>query len=232
MTPSRDHARDPSFLHLAIGVGTYALAMAYLESAVVVYLRQAVGVPTPSVFPVDFSRAAGSLALIELGRELATMMMIGAVGWIAGRSPLERLAWAAVIFGLWDIGYYAWLWVFSGWPTGLGTWDLLFLLPVPWAGPVWAPVTVSLGLIGFGLAVAARLRAGRSLALSRARFALLLLGGLVVVVSFTLNAGVVLSGGTPSSFAWPVFVAGMAIGVFAAADAMRPGSRGAGMSTA
>ena len=148
--------------------------------------------------------------------------MIATVGWIAGRSPLERLAWAAVVFGIWDIGYYAWLWVFSGWPTGLGTWDLLFLLPVPWAGPVWAPVTVSLGLVGFGLLVAARLRAGRSLAMTASRFGLMLLGGLVVIVSFTLNAGVVIDGGVPTSFAWPVFVAGMAIGIVAAAGASGP----------
>lgn len=219
-------------MRLAIAVGVYAVAMAYLESAVVVYLRLAVGVPTPTVFPVDFSRATASLALIELGRELATMVMIGGVGWIAGRSPLERLAWAAVIFGIWDIGYYAWLWVFSGWPTGLGTWDLLFLLPVPWAGPVWAPVAVSLGLIGFGLAIAGRLRAGRTLQMSRARFAVLLLGGVVVVVSFTLNAGVVISGGIPTSFAWPVFAAGMAVGIAAALDAMRAGRSGPGIPSA
>lgn len=219
---SRDGSPAGSFLRLALVVGLYALAMAYLESAVVVYLRQALGVAAGSVFPVDFSGAAGSLGYIELGRELATLVMIGAVAWIAGRGPLERLAWAAVIFGIWDIGYYGWLWVFSGWPTGPWTWDLLFLLPVPWAGPVWAPVAVSLGLIGFGIVIAGRLRSGRAVRMSRGRFSVLILGGVIVIVSFTLNAGVVLSGGTPSSFAWPVFAAGMAIGIAAAADAMRP----------
>lgn len=225
MTPSRTSGREVPFLGLALVVVLYAAAMAYLESAVVVYLRQALGVATATVFPVDFSGAAGSLGYIELGRELATLIMIGTVGWIAGRSPLERLAWAAVVFGIWDIGYYVWLWVFSGWPAGLGTWDLLFLLPVPWAGPVWAPVAVSVGLVGFGLAVAARLRAGRPLRMDVTRFAVLLLGGVVVVVSFTLNASVVIDGGVPTNFAWPVFVAGMAIGVAAAGDALRRGAR-------
>ncbi len=227
MTRFRAPDPDVPFLRLVAVVIGYAVAMAYLESAVVVYLREALGVAPSTVFPVDLSGAAGSLGYIELGRELATLVMIATVGWIAGRSPLERLAWAAVVFGIWDIGYYAWLWVFSGWPTGLGTWDLLFLLPVPWAGPVWAPVAVSLGLVGFGLAVAARLRVGGSLAMTTIRFGLLLLGGLVVIVSFTLNAGVVIDGGVPTSFAWPVFVAGMALGVAAAADALR---RGAGRS--
>jgi hypothetical protein len=142
--------------------------------------------------------------------------MIGAVGWIAGRSPLERLAWAAVVFGIWDIGYYAWLWVFSGWPTGIDTWDLLFLLPVPWAGPVLAPILVSLALIGFGLAVVVRLRRGGPMLMGRRRVAALVLGGRGVFLSFTRNAGVGLAGEIPTSFAWPVFVVGMGIGVLAA----------------
>ena len=76
--------------------------------------------------------------------------MIGAVGMLAGRTSVERLAWSAVVFGAWDIGYYAWLYVFSGWPPSLGTTDLLFLIPVPWVGPVWSPVAVSVTLVGVG----------------------------------------------------------------------------------
>ncbi len=167
----------------------YAVAMAYVESAVVVYLRAALGVPTGSIFPIDLSPAVTPFGWIEVGREGATLVMIGAVAWIAGRSPLERLAWAAVVFGTWDIGYYAWLWVFSGWPPSLGTWDLLFLLPAPWAGPVWAPIAVSAALIGFGLACAGRLRAGLSVRFDRRHLGALLLGGAIVIVSFLTNAG-------------------------------------------
>jgi hypothetical protein len=200
----------------------YALAMAYLESAVVVYLRAALGAGTGDVFPVDFS-AGGNQALgfIELGREAATLLMIGAVGWVVGRTPLERLAWAAVVFGAWDIGYYAWLWVFSGWPGGLDTWDLLFLLPLPWAGPVWAPVAVSVALVGFGLAMSGRVRAGMRPRATPGQLGLLLLGGFVVIVSFVTNAEVVLSGGTPTDFAWPIFAAGMGVGIVAAVLILR-----------
>ena len=210
---------------LVVLVVAYALAMAYLESAVVVYLRQALGVSTGEVFPIDQeSELSGRLGWIELGREAATLAMIGSVGWLVGRSGLERLAWAAVIFGIWDIGYYFWLWVFSGWPTSLGTWDLLFLIPVPWAGPVWAPVAVSLALVGFGLALAARYRAGLRARAGLFPLGALILGGLVVIVSFILNAGVVLDGGTPSDFPWSVFVAGMGIGVVAAVAILRTAS--------
>jgi hypothetical protein len=213
---------DPrAFVSLALAALAYSVAMSYLEAAVVVDLRAAMGVPAGTVFPVSFSGIASNLVWIEIGREAATLVMMGGVGWIAGRTPLERLAWTAVVFGVWDIGYYAWLWVFSGWPTGLGSWDLLFLLPVPWAGPVWAPVAVSLGLIAFGLAFAWRLRSGGPLRMDRLRFAVLLFGGLVVVGSFLTNARVVFDGGTPVSFAWPIFTLGMLLGLGAAADALR-----------
>ena len=209
-------------LGLTAGIVLYAVAMAYLESAVVVYLRAAFGVPTGTIFPIDLSPDAMPFGWIEVGREGATLVMIGAVAWVAGRSPLERLAWAGVVFGTWDIGYYGWLWVFSGWPPSLGTWDLLFLLPAPWAGPVWAPIAVSAALIGFGLACAGRLRAGLSVRFGRRHLGALLLGGAIVIASFLTNAGLVLDGGTPTSFAWPIFVADMAIGMAAAWVALRP----------
>ena len=215
-------------LGLTAGILLYALAMAYLEAAVVVYLGAALGVPTGTIFPIDLSPAAMSFGWIEVGREAATLVMIGAVGWIAGRSPLERLAWAAVVFGIWDIGYYAFLWVFSGWPPSLGTWDLLFLLPAPWAGPVWAPIVVSVALIGFGLACAGRLRSGGSVRFGKRHLGALLLGGAVVIAAFLTNAGLVLDGGTPTSFAWPIFAVGMGIGMGAAGMALRPRAPRAG----
>jgi hypothetical protein len=222
--PTRRRSLHLPPVGLTAGIVLYAVAMAYLEAAVVVYLRAALGIPTGTVFPIDLTPAVMPYGWIEVGREAGTLVMIGAVGWIAGRSPLERLAWAGVVFGVWDIGYYAFLWVFSGWPASVGTWDLLFLLPAPWAGPVWAPIAVSAALIGFGLACAGRLRSGVSLRFGRRHLRVLLLGGAIIIASFLLNAGVVLGGGTPSEFAWPIFVAGMAIGVAAAWLALRPSS--------
>ena len=143
-----------AFGRQALVVIAYALAMAYLESAIVVYLTTALGGQVGVLFPLQPASAVGAFAAIEAGREAATLVMIATVGVLAGRSGLERLAWAAVIFGVWDIAYYGWLWVFAGWPASLGATDLLFLLPVPWAGPVWSPVAVSVALVGVGLAAA------------------------------------------------------------------------------
>jgi hypothetical protein len=214
----------PRFTWVAMVVIGYAIAMAYLESAVVVYLQRALGIDPRALYPVQQPAVAGTLAAIEAGREAATLVMLATVGWLAGRSGLERLAWTAVAFGTWDVLYYAWLWVFIGWPPSLGTWDLLFLIPVPWAGPVWAPVAVSLALVGFGLAAARRLRAGRHVRVGRAQVAAGLLGGLIVVVAFCWNAPLVLDGGVPTDFPWLVFAAGMAIAAWGAVTALRPRS--------
>jgi hypothetical protein len=220
--PRVRHPAAPRFRAVAAVVIAYAVAMAFLESAVVVYLQRALGIDPRALFPVQEPALAGDLAAIEVGREVATLVMLGAVGCLAGRSGLERLAWTAVAFGTWDILYYAWLWAFIGWPPSLGTWDLLFLIPVPWAGPVWAPVAISLALIGFGLAAARRLRAGRPLRAGRAQVVAGVAGGLVVVASFAWNAALVLDGGVPADFPWPAFAAGLGLAAWGAMTALRP----------
>lgn len=207
-----------SFRATAAIVVAYAIAMAYVESAVVVYLDHALAIG--DIFPLRPADALGNLAAIEVGREAATLVMLGTVGWLTGRTLVERLAWCAVAFGVWDVGYYAWLWVFSGWPTSPASWDLLFLIPVPWTGPVWAPSAVSAALVGFGLAAARRLRTGRAVRVGPGRAVLAAAGGLIVVLSFTLDAPWIMAGGMPRSFPWPVFVAGMAIAAAAAASAL------------
>jgi hypothetical protein len=215
-------ARGAGFAATAVAVIAFGVAMAYLESAVVVYLQRALGMEVGVLFPLRDPAGVGDLAAIEVGREAATLAMLGAVGWLAGRSALERLAWTAVAFGTWDILYYVWLWVFIGWPPSLATWDLLFLIPVPWAGPVWTPVAVSVALIGFGLAAAARLRAGRPVRAGPAQLAAGIGGGVIVVVAFCWNAPLLMDGGVPTDFPWPVFVAGMALAAWGAATALRP----------
>ncbi len=217
-----DSDEGTGFVRRALVVGIYAVAMAYLEATVVVYLQRALAIDPSALFPLQDPGSLGGLGTIEVGREVATILMLATVGWLAGRDGLERLAWTAVAFGTWDIGYYACLWVFIGWPATLGTPDLLFLVPVPWVAPVWAPMTVSLALVGVGLRVARRLRRGATVRVGLGQVAAGLGGGLLVVASFTLDAGSILAGGTPSPFPWPLFVAGMALAVAGVAAALRP----------
>ena len=41
----------------------------------------------------------------------------------------------------------------SGWPRSLFDWDVLFLLPLPWWGPVLAPVSIAVLMIVWGTIV-------------------------------------------------------------------------------
>jgi len=211
------------FRTAAVTVVVFAVAMAYLESAVVVYLQRALGISPDALFPLQGTELAGNLAAIEVGREFATMVMLAAVGVLVGRRWIDRLAWTAVAFGVWDVFYYIWLWVFIGWPHSPNTWDVLFVLPVPWAGPVWAPMAVSVALVMFGLAAARQAAEGDALQVGRARALVAVAGGIVVVVSFTANAPALLAGGMPGQFPWPVFVAGMLIAGWAALASLRAG---------
>ncbi len=122
-------------------VALFAVAMAWMEAATVVYLRTLVDriVPyQPNPLPVSVG-----LGKTELARELATLIMLFAVGWIAGHAPRSRFGYFLVAFGVWDIFYYAFLKIICGWPHSLLDWDILFLLPLPWWGPVIAPVTIA-----------------------------------------------------------------------------------------
>jgi hypothetical protein len=132
-------------------VGIYAISMAWVESAVVVYLRVMIGRVVP--YQADPLPISVGLGWIEVGREVATLLMLGTVGWLAGQTFRGRAGYALAAFGVWDIFYYIFLIPMSGWPGSLLDWDVLFLIPLPWWGPVLAPVLISLLLIlGGGLA--------------------------------------------------------------------------------
>lgn len=212
------------FRSAALTVIVFAVAMAFMESAVVVYLQRALAIRPDELFPLRSADDVGSLAAIEAGREAATLVMLVAVGCLAGRRSVDRLAWTAVAFGVWDIGYYVWLWVFIGWPQTPGTWDVLFLIPSPWTGPVWAPVAVSSALVAFGMAAAFRTGTGRPPRIGRAVGGAAALGGAVVVLSFLANGPALLSGGPPGWYPWPVFWLGMALASLAAVAALRGGA--------
>lgn len=213
--------RPGAFRSTAIVALAYGVAMGYLEAAVVVYLRAAVGLTTSAVVPVHDVAAFGAYADIEVVRELATLVMIAAVSWLAGRSWLERLAWAAVVFGTWDIVYYLGLWLVIGWPPSLAAWDVLFLSPVPWVAPVWAPLVVSSALVGFGLAGARRLRNGHVLRVEHGRAVTALLGGGLVVLSFLVDTNRVLAGDPSPWTGWPLFWTGMTLATAATAWPLR-----------
>lgn len=129
-------------------VAAFAVAMACLEAATVFYLRTLVDRLEPyQADPLPMTPALGS---VELWREASTLVMIAAVGLLAGHTWRARAGYAALVFGVWDVFYYVFLRLMSGWPRTLLDWDVLFLLPLPWWGPVLAPVSIALLMIAWG----------------------------------------------------------------------------------
>lgn len=129
-------------------VMTFAIAMAFLEAACVWYIRALVGRIEPyQPNPLPLNDALGA---VELWREAATLVMLAALGLLAGRTWRHRAGYAAVAFGAWDIFYYVFLRIISGWPRTLLDWDILFLLPLPWWGPVLAPVSIAMLMVLWG----------------------------------------------------------------------------------
>ena len=122
----------------------FAIAFGYVESAVVVYLRK---LYYPNGFEFPLVAIPDLMAFTELGREAGTMMMLVTIGLMMGRSGLEKFAYFLYCFAVWDIFYYIWLKVILGWPASLMTWDILFLIPVPWVGPVIVPLIASLTMV-------------------------------------------------------------------------------------
>ncbi|HEV8263801.1 MAG TPA: hypothetical protein VGQ06_02545 [Gemmatimonadales bacterium] len=181
--------------------------MAAVESAVVAYLRALhPGDPPPTVL---LYAMPDRLIAIEVGREAATLVMLLAVAILAGRGRWERFLYFSLAFGIWDICYYVWLWVFIAWPPSLLTWDVLFLIPVPWLAPVLAPVIVSVCLVAGAswlLALEAR-GGGATPAIPRWAWAVAAAGGVLVLVSFMRAE--------PPAFRWELFGIGVGAGVAA-----------------
>ena len=159
--------------------------------------------------------------LIELGRELCTLIMLMSVGIMAGQNRREAWAHFVLAFGVWDISFYLWLKLFLNWPPGLMTWDLLFLIPVPWVGPVLAPIMVSATMIFAGVVVLRRESKGKPVAARWTDWILLIAGGGIVIISFCWDYKNIINGGLPNPFQWPLFLVGLSIGCCAFVEAVR-----------
>lgn len=123
-------------------VSVFAIAMAFLEAAVVIYLRK-LFYPAGFVFPL-IGFVEPSILSVEWLREFATIAMLISVGILAGKKFCSRIAYFLYAFAVWDIFYYIFLKLALNWPSSFLTWDLLFLVPWPWAGPVIAPIICSI----------------------------------------------------------------------------------------
>jgi hypothetical protein len=197
-------ARLPS--RTLIWLGVYALAMAHVEAAIVVYLREIYhGADPLALFPLV--PLSGRDLSIEIVREVATIVMIASVALIQPHRGARAFGAFLYVFGIWDIAYYAWLKLPLGWPTQWLEWDVLFLIPWPWFAPWLAPVLVSLLFVAAGarlLSVPVRF--------TRLALSAVCAGAVLVVAAFLMPALSSVAnrseGPGAGDFPWAVFVAG------------------------
>jgi hypothetical protein len=198
----------------------FATAMGYFEGAVVVYLRE---LYYPDGFGFPLKVLPERIGLVEVLREAATILMLLGFGIMAGRNALQRFCFFVAAFGIWDIVYYVTLYAILGWPPSLDTWDILFLIPCPWVGPVWTAGLIALLMALGGLAIATLIERDPGLIVPSVYWLCTITGAVICILSFIwdylLYSGKPLTAEmfsdftsyVPTWFNWPLFSAGYAL---------------------
>jgi len=186
-------------------LAVFGIAMAFVESAVVVYLR---AIFYPEGFKVPLKTITDSKIIIEVFREIATLVMLSTVAHIAGRNFRERFTYLLLVFGIWDIFYYVWLRVLIAWPASIFDWDILFLIPLPWIGPVIAPVSISILMIIFSIFIAHSTQKGRDFKPALISGILALSGIVLILYSFMHDINATLYQQIPKPYRYELLVIG------------------------
>lgn len=155
--------------------------MGFMESAVVVYLRE---IYYPDGFNFPLKPIGQNIGITEILREAATLIMLITFGIIAGRTKTEKFGFFIYCFGIWDIFYYVFLKLLLGWPESLLTWDILFLIPVIWVGPVIGPVINSLTMILLAVLISYFTNLSSTIKIKLKEWILFITGSVVIIISY------------------------------------------------
>ena len=207
----------------------FGVSFGYVEAAVVVYLRELYQPLALKLNPERRSRDLfplitleqleatdtkySSLLKTEVVREAVTIVMLAAVGLAVGWNFNTCFAGFVIAFGVWDVCYYAFLKALVDWPNSLLEWDLLFLIPLPWVGPVLAPVLVAISMVVAGTILLWCEWADRPVRIGWQHWSTIVVGGLVIIVAFCWDYRQVMAGGMPKPFPWSIFLVGEAVGL-------------------
>ncbi|MBN1491733.1 MAG: hypothetical protein JXA69_17605 [Phycisphaerae bacterium] len=225
--PARIAGGGPSRRTL-IALVLFAIGFAYVESAVVVYLRMIYEPlratyhpesPDGELFPVltlEQLKAEGGVHAqclwVELGREFSTLVILAAVAAMCARTIGQWFACFMIAFGVWDIFFYVWLKACIDWPASIFQWDILFLLPRLWAGPVLTPVLVSLAMILAGAIILVREARGCPYQPPWWSWTGIVVGAVIIILAFCWDWRHLQAGNLPRAFPWGLFAIGHAVG--------------------
>jgi hypothetical protein len=134
-------------------------------------------------------------------REIATIIMLAAIAIICGKNKLQRFFYFLYCFGIWDIFYYIALKHLINWPDSLFTFDILFLIPITWIGPVLAPIICSIVFVVFSFLLIIRIEKGVEVVVKKWQWLIFWLGSLIIFVAFIWDfGGLIIGNGYLSKF--------------------------------
>jgi hypothetical protein len=207
----------------------FGIVFGYVEAAAVVYIRVVYEPIHQRLFPKTAANDLFPLAVfeqwsreahpyvktpfMEMSREVGTLLLLALMAQAVSRTGPQWFASFALVFGVWDLTYYLWLLLLIGWPQTLLEWDLLFVVPVPWVAPVLAPLLVAATMVLTSSIYFWTEAVGRPMQPGRWNYALVLGGGLTIMISFWWDWRNILARGTPNPFNWLVLLLGLAVGV-------------------
>jgi hypothetical protein len=163
---------------------SFSMAMGFLEAAVVVYLRL-LYYPTGFQFPLV--SLGENVAVVEILREAATVVMLVGVGVLTGKNSSQRVAFFLLAFAIWDLFYYVFLKIILDWPSSWLTWDILFLIPAPWVGPVLSAVIAATTMIGFAAVILLKEFQVQSKKINAIEWILIIIGSITLIFSWMMD---------------------------------------------
>jgi hypothetical protein len=194
----------------------FAVAFAFVESSGVVYLR---ALYYPEGFHVPLTVIQPEHLVVELAREAATIIMLVTAGMMTGNHPWERFSYFIFSFAVWDIFYYVWLKVTLNWPASIFDWDVLFLIPLPWIGPVIVPILISFFFIAASILIVTkgegRFRPSRTAWISA------IVGSGLILYSFMRDTDATMLLAAPQPYQYGYLIAGFALYCFALVNSLR-----------
>ena len=202
MKNRENHSHISRLLYVVI----FAVAMGYFEAALVVYLR---GLFYPEGFSFPLITAPVRMIFIEVFREAATLVMLVTVSALVGKKFWERFGYFLILFGIWDIFYYVWLKVTINWPASVFDWDVLFLIPLPWIGPVIAPSLVAALMTVTGFSITHLVHRGYDFKPTVLTWILACAATAVILFSFMRDFNATLHQNMPRPYHYSLLVTGL-----------------------
>lgn len=203
---------DWKFIKKILLVLIFGIAFAYVEAAVVAYLR-AIYYPGGFRFPLVMQYDRN--LTIEFFREFATLVILFSSSALLSRKFWEGFGYFIVIFGVWDIFYYVWLKAAINWPASIFDTDVLFLIPMPWIGPVLSAILISLVMITIGVDITRLFSRGYNVKPGLIHWILVLVGSALILYSYMSDFGAAFYHQYPKPYNWFLLAGGLILFVIA-----------------